>query len=174
MKKATSFYLLIFCSLCFSVSSCKKDSTKENADSEYYAKFKMNGNWITLKNGLAELGPDLDDNTKTNFSFVSNNPDGSQMFGISFQVDGAAISQGTYSSDDYYMPIDYTTGSGSNMKWYSMQTNQTPYSSYTITLSAITNTSIKGNFAGNFLVNDLDENDKISITEGEFFLKRIR
>lgn len=174
MKKITSLYLLIFCSLCFSIGSCKKDSTKENTDSEYYAKFKMNGNWITLKSGLAELGPDLDDNTKTNFSFVSNNPDGNQMFGISFQVDGSAISQGTYSSDDYYMPIDYTTGSGNNMKWYSMQTNQPPYSSYTITLSAITNTTIKGNFTGNFLVNDLDENDKISITEGEFFLKRIR
>lgn len=174
MKKVTSLYLLIICSLCFSIVSCKKDSAKENEDSEYYVKFKMDGTWITWTNGLAELGPDLDDNTKTNFSFIGHNPGGSEMFGISFQVDGSAISQGTYSSDDYYMPIDYTTGSGNNMKWYSMQTNQAPYSSYTVTLSAITNTTIKGNFTGNFLVNDSDENDKVSITEGDFFLKRIR
>ncbi len=174
MKKTTSLYLLLFCSLCFSFSSCKKDSTKENNDSEYYVKLKIDGSWVTWTNGLAELGPDLDDNTKTNFSFVGNSPDGNQMFGISFQVDGTSISQGTYSSDDYFMPIDYTTGSGSNMKWYSMQTHKTPYSSYTITLSAITNTTIKGHFNGNFLVNDLDENDNISITEGDFFLRRIR
>ena len=174
MKKITSLYLLILCSLCFSIGSCKKDSAKENTDSEYYVKFKMNGNLITWKDGLAELGADLDDNTKTNFSFVGNNLEHNQMFGISFQVDGSTISQGTYSSDDYFMPIDYSTGSGNNMKWYSMQTNQTPYSSYTITLSNISNTTIKGHFTGNFLVNDSDENDKVSITEGEFFLKRIR
>ena len=149
MKKITSLYLLILCSLCFSISSCKKDSTKETDDSAYYLKFKMNGDWITWKDGLAELGPDLDDNTKT-------------------------IGQGTYSSDDYFMPIDYTMGTGNNMKWYSMQTHTTPYSFYTITLNTVTSSVIKGSFTGNFLVNDLDENDKIAITEGEFLLKRIR
>ena len=106
MKKITSLYLLILCSLCFSISSCKKDSTKETDDSAYYLKFKMNGDWITWKDGLAELGPDLDDNTKTNFGFVANNPDRTQMFSISFQTDGPTIGQGTYSSDDYFMPID--------------------------------------------------------------------
>lgn len=172
MKKITSLYLLIFCSLYFSISSCKKDPV--NNDPEYYVKFKMNGSWITWKDGLAELGPDLIDNTKTNFSFVSNSPDDSQLFSISFQVDDPDISQGSYSSDEYFMPIDYSTGSGSNMKWYSMQINQMPYSFYTVTLSDITDITVKGHFTGDFLVNTSDKTDKVSITEGSFFLKRIR
>lgn len=175
MKKTLHFTLLIAILLITGLNSCKKESNNDTSNgSEYYLKFKKNGNWITWKNALCELGADLDDNTKTDFGFQGASDDNAEGFGISFQVEGASIPQGTYHSDDYFMPIDYTISQNNHTTWYSDHTSGEPASSYSVTLSSINSTTIKGSFTGNFLVNDDDDADKLNITEGEFFLKRIR
>lgn len=172
MKKIFLFYLLPgFLALSF--GSCKKESTKDN-NGDYYLKIKINGNWETWPNAICDLGADLYDNTKTDFTVSAASPDLKQTFGYSFQVDGASIPAGTYHSDDYYMPLDYTVGTGGSTIFYSDQYNQEPYSDYSITLISINETTIKGNFAGNTLAHDMDGDNTIAITEGEFVAKRVR
>ena len=174
MKKSLLFPLLIVFVFTTGLIGCKKDSNKDTPGTEYYLKFKKNGNWITWKNALCELGTDLDDNTKTDFGFQGTSDDNAESFGISFQVEAASIPQSTYNSDDYFMPVDYTISQNNHTTWYSAHTSGEPASSYSVTLSAINSTTIKGSFTGNFLVNDDDDSDKLNITEGEFFLKRTR
>lgn len=153
------------------VTGCKKNTDK--TEDGYYLKFKVDGNWVTWTNALAELGKDLDDDTKTNFSLQGTSADMKQSFGISFQVDGTSIGTGTYSSSDYFMPIDYSVTNGGTTTWYSDKDGLEP-SVYKVTLNNITETTIKGSFTGNFLADDSAEEKTIAITEGEFYLKRIR
>lgn len=171
MKRISTTFLLAF-SLILLFSSCKKETA--DPKEEYYLKFKIDGNWVTWTNALSELGPDLDDATKTNFSFQGTSADTKQSFGLSFQVDDNSITTGTYSSNDYFMPIDYITTDGGSTIWYSDRDGGEPYSVYSVTLNDITETAVKGSFTGNFLADDSEEENTIAITEGEFFLKRIR
>ena len=171
MRKNIRTLLLAFTLLSL-VSSCKKNSDK--TEEGYYLKFKVDGNWVTWTNALSELGKDLDDDTKTNFSVQGTSADMKESFGISFQVDGTSINTGTYSSNDYFMPVDYTITNGSSTTWYSDKDGSEPYSVYSVTLNNITETAIKGSFTGNFLADDSVEENTIAITEGEFYLKRIR
>lgn len=171
MRKNIRTLLLAFTLLSL-VSSCKKNSDK--TEEGYYLKFKVDGNWVTWTNALSELGKDLDDDTKTNFSVQGTSADMKESFGISFQVDGTSINTGTYSSNDYFMPVDYTITNGSSTTWYNDKDGGEPYSVYSVTLNNITETAIKGSFTGNFLADDSVEETTIAITEGEFYLKRIR
>lgn len=97
-----------------------------------------------------------------------------QYFGYSFQVNGTSIPPGTYNTHDHYMPIDYYVETGAGTTYYSDQYTYQPYSVYSITLTSITETTIKGHFTGNFLAEDFNEDNTIAITEGEFVAKRIR
>lgn len=171
MRKNIRIFLLAFTLLSLT-TSCKKNSDK--TEDGYYLKFKVDGNWVSWTNALAELGKDLDDDTKTNFSFQGTSADMKQSFGISFQVDGASIGTGTYSSNDYFMPVDYVVTNGSSTTWYSDKDGGEPYSLYSVTLNNITETTIRGSFTGNFLADDSEDENIIAITEGEFYLKRIR
>ncbi len=167
MKKLLFFLLL---AAFFGLTGCKKDTTDPEG---YFLKLKINANEVTWKSVLTELGPDLADNTKYNFGLTGTSPDTKQTFSLDFQVKSGTITTGSYSSRNYFMPVDYIDESN-GMKWFSMQENKEPYSVYTITISSITETAIKGTFEGNFLVNDLDETEKAAITEGSFSARRIR
>ena len=72
------------------------------------------------------------------------------------------------------MPLDYSVETGGSTIFYSDQYNQQPYSNYSITLISINETTIKGNFTGNTLADDMDGDNTIAITEGEFVAKRVR
>lgn len=172
MKKIFFTLFSVICLLLSSLTGCKKDTAKANDNPEYYLKFKLNGNQVTWTNALSELGADLDDNTKTDFAFQGTSNDMKESFGISFQVDGLSLKEGSYSSDDYFMSGIYTISQNNSTTWYDFSYNE-PHSKYTITLTAITPAAIKGNFNGNFLA-DSESDKTIAITEGEFFLKRIR
>ncbi|MFT3701978.1 MAG: hypothetical protein QM802_06400 [Agriterribacter sp.] len=174
MKKIPFLQQIVIGLLIVAVVACKKESNNNTSGSDYYLKFKKNDSWVTWKNALSYLDPNANDNTKTNFSFQGANNDNSEGFGISFDVNGSSINEGSYNSDTYSMTADYTILQSNTTTTYSMKTYSVNSSSYSVTLDSITENTIKGTFTGNFLVNKDDDSDTLKISEGEFFLQRIR
>lgn len=145
-------------------------------------KFKLNGDWVTYQ-AVGELGPDLLDETLTDLGVTGYSKDNKNTFDISIQVDGTKFSTGTYSSDkypEYHMIISYLVNPDpSTMKYYEIDDalNQSP-SKYTVNITSITPTQLKGTFSGNYLYDNNNSSDPdggiTKITEGEFQVKRIR
>src|SRR5215207_8482091 len=101
MCKTLSIILIVSVFL----GSCKKESS--SSESNYYLKFKMNGNWITWKKVVGELGPDLADPSKTDFGLTANNDTQTELVDMSIQVDGSNFTTRTYTPDNYFMPVMY-------------------------------------------------------------------
>lgn len=177
--KASTFRNLLLLVLIVFAASCKKESAANDSDS--YVKFKLNGKWVTYK-ALGELGPDLSDPSKTDFVVNGNSDDNKGNFSFSVQVDGPNLKVGTYNSDQYpqsYVTVDYMiTIDASTIKDYAIDDvpGQAP-SKYTINLTSISPTQLKGNFTGNYLYDSFNSDDPdggvVKITEGEFQVKRI-
>jgi hypothetical protein len=150
---------------------CKKSKDTPS----YYFKFKKDGTWITFKTVASELGADLSDPTKTNFTVAGDSDDDKQTFDISFQVDGSDIPTGTYSSDDHFMPVNYFVDFGTqDFKAYSNDAvDGMPAPHFTVTLTSISESVIRGSFTGNY-VSEFSTEEVIEITEGEFVAPRIR
>jgi hypothetical protein len=152
---------------------CKKD----NNDPDYYVKLKINGNWVTWKTVAGELGPDFANATKTDFGVTANDDASTQVFDLTIQVDGPNFNTGTYVSDNlnYWVVISYVSGANTaNMKYYDIQdASNRPASKYTINVTSITDTELRGTFTGNYLLNYTDD-ETIDITEGEFKVRRAR
>ncbi|HEU0110878.1 MAG TPA: hypothetical protein VFQ73_08385 [Flavisolibacter sp.] len=170
MKKQLLAVLALFLLL---FSSCKK----ENDESKYYLKFKKDGTWITWKNALGELGPDLMDETKTNLGISARDEAMKDAFDISLQVDGSNLTTGTYSSDMYFMPILYldNTTTNSMLGYHNSEPSPgRPDPLYVVTITSITDKEIKGTFTGNYITSIEDDTKVLEITEGEFFVPRVR
>ena len=61
-----------------------------------------------------------------------------------------------------------------NMKYFDISdANGQPPSKYTVNVTSITATELRGSFTGNYLYDDFDQETR-QITEGEFVVKRIR
>ena len=160
----------------FSFCSCKKDSSGSNSGN-YYVKFKLNGSWVTWKTVAGELGPDLADPSKTDFGVTANDDAQKTVLDISIQIDGSNFTTGVYDSDNgsYWVVMSYLENANTaNMKYFDISdaTGQ-PASKYTITVTSITATELRGTFSGNYLYDDLDQETK-AITEGEFVVRRVR
>ena len=99
------------------------------------------------------------------------------MFDLTVQVDGPNFNTGTYVSDNlnYWVVISYVSGANTaNMKFYDIEDASGRTSSkYTITVTSITDTELRGTFTGNYLYNNSDD-ETIDITEGEFKVRRAR
>lgn len=180
--KMKIFGKLLFLSLIFSAFSCKKNSASSDTNGDSYVKFKLNGTWVTHV-GLGELGPDLGDATKTDLGVTGNSADGKQIFDITIQLDGTNFPTGTYSSDaypSYYMVVSLMLNpTPSTLKHYDISdVSGKPSSKYTVNISSITPTEIRGTFTGNYLYSSFNSDDAdggiVQITEGEFKVKRIR
>jgi hypothetical protein len=166
--KATIFLLAILAFV-----SCKKDSSDSNVSSDYYVKFKMNGNWVTWKTAVGELGPDLADATKTDFGVTANDDAQKNILDISVQVDGSNFNTGSYDSDNgnYWVVMSFLKDANTaTMKYYDLSGSS---SKYIVNVTSITSTELRGTFTGNYLYDDFDQ-ESLPITEGEFFVKRIR
>jgi hypothetical protein len=155
--------------------SCKKESSDE-ATPSYYVKFKMEGNWVTWQKVVGELGPDLADNSKINFGLTANNNTQTEVLDISLQLDGNTINPGTYNSDDHFLPVMYMKNANTaNMEGYTLGSiDGQADSRYELTLTSITDKTIKGTFKGNHLVSIMADDEMVHITEGEFVIPRIR
>ena len=175
MKKLLLYSSVIL--LMISGVSCKKDSDAP----AYYFKFKLDGNWVTYKTVAGEYGPDLADPNFTDLAVTAWSDDQKDIFSLAIQVDGPNLPTGTYDSDnpDYWTPIDWMTGANTAaMRAFHISDEPTMApSKYTITITSITDTELRGSFTGNYLYDDMatDPNDAVRlITEGEFVAKRYR
>ncbi|MEP6950627.1 MAG: hypothetical protein ABI863_15185 [Ginsengibacter sp.] len=177
MKTLRNLLLLFLICIAF---SCKKDSHSDSNDS--YVKIKKNGTWITYT-GLGELGPDLGDNTKTDLGVSGSSTDMKEAFNIAIQLNGSNFTTGNYSTDvfdPYYALVSLTLNPDpSTLKAYDVEdaTGKAP-SKYTISVTSITTTQIKGTFTGNYLYDNFSSGDAdggvVEVTEGQFQVKRIR
>jgi len=155
--------------------SCKKSSSDSNHD--YYVKLKINGNWVTWKIVVGEIGPDLADATKTDFGVTANNDTNTEVFDISIQVDGQNFATGTYDSDNgsYWVDISYAKALlTANSRYYMINDKAgLPPSRYLVTVTSITDKELRGTFTGNYLYDDFAD-ETLNVTDGEFFVKRAR
>ena len=162
--------LLVF----FSFFSCKKNSTGTDG---YYVKLKINGNWVTWKTVAGELGPDFANPAKTDLGVTGNDDAMKDVFDISIQIDGSNFTTGSYVSDNvnYTVFISYAKDAGAaNSHFYDIAniSNQ-PDSKYTVNVTSITNTELRGTFTGNYL-SEFITDETLNLTEGEFFVRRAR
>lgn len=158
----------------FFVTACQKSG--DRIESDYYLKFKINGNWVTWTKAIGELAPGLADKSKTDLGVTGQSDDNKEILDISVQVDGAGIQAGTYSSDNYNLPIIYVKdGNSSVVDSYTLGSIEgRGISRYTVTITSITETTIAGTFTGNYLENEEQQNAALEITEGEFKVFRLR
>ena len=176
-KKLFNALLLIVLSV--TVISCKKDSPS-NTNGDSYVKIKKNGTWVTYQ-GLGDLGPDLIDNTKIDFGVTGVSQDQKERFDFSIQLDGSNFPTGTYNSNNsaYWIDMSYAIydASGMEQRYYDItEIDAQQASRYTVNITSITSTELKGTFTGNYLIDDFNTPDpeSIPITEGEFKVKRVR
>lgn len=158
--------------IAFSFFSCKK-----NSDNNYYVKLKINGSWVTWKVVVGELGPDLANSAKTDFGVTANDDAMKDVFDISIQVDGSNFNTGSYDSDNsnYWVVISYAKGPGAvGSKYFDIEdAPNRPVSKYVVNVTSINDKELRGSFSGNYLY-DYSDDEVMDITEGEFFVKRIR
>lgn len=152
------------------LTACKKNS---DGGSDYYFKMKVNGNWVTYDQAECELGPDLGDPSL--MDFVVNGGNQNEIMSIAVQSSAAIVpgSYNTASVSTYTMLADYWKINGSDIQvfdHYGPGTGTDPL--YTLNITSITETEIRGNFTGNYLYNS-SEDETINITEGEFVALRI-
>lgn len=156
----------------FSFFACKK-----NSDNDYYVKLKIDGTWITWKVVAGELGPDLGDPTKTDIGVTANDDAMKDVFDIAIQVDGTTFNTGSYDSDNmtYWVVMSYTKDAATaNFQHFDIGDNGSgTHSRYLVTISSITDETLKGSFVGNYLHDDFDD-ESLNITEGEFYVRRVR
>jgi hypothetical protein len=172
--KTSSLKIIVLLLTILSFYSCKKDSS---GTSGYYVKFKLNGNWVTWKTVVGELGPDLGNPAKTDLGVTANDDAQNNVLDISIQIDGSNFATGTYASDNsnYWVVMSYLKGANTaNMNYFDIQDAASgPASKYIINVTSITDTEIRGTFTGNYLFS-YDSQESMNITEGEFRVRRIR
>lgn len=153
-----------------SLAGCKKDK-----ESKYYLKYKVNGDWITWTDVFADLGPDVIDVTKTNFGLESWDPDKKDAFDIYLQVAGNNLGTGTYNNNSHSLVVHFKFNAHEiqEEKYGLHQVAGKPAPQFTITLTSITAEEIRGLFNANYLAID-GTTQVIEITEGEFYVPRIR
>lgn len=172
MKKLLLYFS--FAALIVTNFSCKKDSDTP----ESYFKIKVDGTWKTYTNAISEHGPDLADPSL--IDIVVNGYSNDQKELISFHIQqGGSLGTGTYHSDNssYWIGLDWMTGINTNdMRNFSIYSAPgRPESAYTITITSITDTHIKGSFKGNYLYDSYADDPQEGVrmvTEGEFVAKR--
>jgi hypothetical protein len=165
-----SFAILIVTSF-----SCKKDDVNTGS----YFKIKVDGNWKTYTNAIAEYGPDNADPSLINIVVNGYNNDHKEL--VSFHVQrGGSLSTGTYHYDNqsYWIGLDWFTDFNTNdMRNFTIYSAPgMPEPTYSITITSITDTHIKGSFTGNYLYDSWSDDPQEGVrrvTEGEFVAKRI-
>ncbi|HMK17146.1 MAG TPA: hypothetical protein VK492_03020 [Chitinophagaceae bacterium] len=152
---------------------CSKEEQTETTPS-YYLNFKLNGS--LLKHSYptySSLKPNATIPGSYDFQLSSNSDDQKTNIGFSIHKAGA-ITTGSYATtDNSVQDAAYTIlpTSLAIEKYYSAFTTGHTPSSFSITLTEITDKYFKGTFTGSYLYNE-DRTDSIRITDGEFFLLR--
>jgi hypothetical protein len=173
MKIRRSIFTVLSTAILF--LSCKKNSDLSNAESGYYLKFKMKGEWVLWRVVTSDIAADPDNEGQYDLVIAGQADDNAAALQLRIQMNGSApITAGDYSSDERHMPIlylkltpefqAYSIGSATGME----------NSKYTITISSITDSTVTGRFTGNYLENKLVPDDIVEISEGQFNMRRER
>jgi len=165
-----------FLSLSFTIAfsfiffACRKPHTEGPRSRDYYVSYKVNGILVTnMRSTYAWLKPKYQDSSRMEFQMVAQTNDWKDAFGFTIQKPGS-IDVGTYSTVyPYYLIVDYFKDIGMVFeKDYSIIDPNNPASVFTFTFTSITTKDFKGNFSGNLYCGT----ELMSITEGEFFVRR--
>jgi hypothetical protein len=167
-------YLVVLISVLILVSCNKDEAQTENKG--YYVKYKLNGTQVlSTGQNYAFVRPNETIAGKIDFGLSSQTNDFKHAFNLYIQKD-ASIATGTYDQNgSYYMHADYFENAGMvTEKTFTSETGpgMPPYT-LTIVITSITPASISGSFTGNYLYDQVN-NSSIQITEGEFFVKRMK
>ncbi|HLK29136.1 MAG TPA: hypothetical protein VKT28_11205 [Puia sp.] len=174
MKRA--FSICLFSVFSIFIFSCKKSSS----DNKYYIKFTANDTSIAWLNGHIQVGvfQNLYDSTKTDFVFVSDNHNQDTSFSMQFSLTGKSIPAATYSSTNssLSMYVDYNLDNN-NMgntplapDYYIDDVNGMPPSTFTINITSITSSEVRGTFTANYLTSYFTgPATTVTITKGEFY-----
>jgi hypothetical protein len=157
-----------------SISSCKKGQSSQN--NSYYVKFKINDSLVTWNHVICELGPDFVDSTNTDFTINGADKDTVDFISLSLQVVGN-LPIGSYASTssnivvfaDFYTDFD----TPNEIDYDIDNANGLPQSVFTINITSISPTVIKGTFTGNYLTDLFSGGGSVAITAGEFVSPRI-
>jgi hypothetical protein len=163
--------------------SCKKETESSN-NTDYFVKIKKDGVWLNFPtaNIAGELGPDGFDPANLDLGVAAQTADGTQRLDLTVQIVATSFPTGTYHSSDLvqhpYVQISYVHQPSINTTpvFYDIESadGMAP-SAYTVNVTEITSTTLRGNFTGNYLASSFGgSNVTTAITEGEFFVKRIR
>lgn len=169
MKKTVKLILIlvVLVSGAFLFESCSKD---EETPGEYYMRFKANGTLAEYTNQLG-LAASFAQSGNQYFLTISGWNDASTNFSVVL-YNLAPISESTYSG--YVASVDGTVGvlfaHKEKESGAVFSSGVTADYDARVTLSEITETGVKGTFSGTVKASGHSD---ISITEGEFFVKRV-
>ena len=158
-------------------TSCKKES-KNDGNTDYYVKIKKNGAWVSFPAVAGELGPDLGNSALIDLGVTAASTNGNERFDLTVQLSGTTFPIGTYTSDNpnYQTDVTFVLDNAADLSYYDIgdAPNLAP-SKYTINITAITAETLTGTFTGNYLYDSFANTGAVvNITEGEFYVKRIR
>ena len=176
MKYRHILYALFF----FTVAACKKNSSEKQPEdySQYYIKAKIEGEWVTFPGAIGWVAPIQNyERVKTLIS-AAWTADSTRTFSIIIGADGAGINSGVYHNENMnddttaYFDTQYN-GLPHNQLWRGGMLLNDTKSTYTFTITSITDKVISGYFEGDFAMDLFDPNERLNIPEGEFRIRRI-
>lgn len=162
--KFSSLALLVF------FISCKKQEQRVT----YEMIFKKNESVETFSPYYCSVKPKAAMPGKTKFTLIGRSKDYKNEFAITIMVTGN-FNTGTYQTGnpDWDIIADYFKDIGSpNERDFTIDNAPgQPNGQFTVTITAVTDKLVKGNFSGNYLY-DTNYDESIVITDGSFTAKR--
>lgn len=154
------------------LASCLFLSCNKEKDTEYFIRFKVNGEWVYF----AKAGFVIEDASNPGTEYISiagRSKDLQTVFLIGAEMP-ADPQPGTYDTENDGLEFGYATNAGpggsNETIYYTMYpVAGKPNPHFIMHITSISETEIRGNFTGNYLA-DEDENF-VEVTEGEFVVR---
>jgi len=168
----SSISLLLF-SILLALSACDKEPPADNKNTLSY---KKDGVTETMIPVYCSIKPNVSIPTKTDFVLTARTSDFRSDLAITVQVNGG-FTTGTYEtvidSGNYPAIADYFVDQGQpNERDFTIENAPAkPNCRFTVTITSIESTLVKGTFSANYLY-DPAHNESIIISEGSFVAKR--
>jgi hypothetical protein len=158
-------FLTFITALTLVVTSCSSDSNEENNSTDFFIKAKINGQ-NTNVTYLAQATLFGTGDNKTLKLYAGNSLAQIYPF-FSFQIDNLTqITTGTYNSSTHTSLFQFYDSNQKGYGNYLINSND-----FQVQITEVTNTLVRGTFQGT-LVGEVNLNESITITEGEFYLPR--
>ena len=155
-----------------SIVSCKKEK-----DRIYDFSLRVNGTVVLLHQATCRLGPDTLNPAHTDFRLTAATFDSSKALTIDIHKNDISLPAGQYNSpgSGYALLVNYYENIPSGIKNYIIaDAPGKGTSQYTVNITEITASYIKGTITGNYLTNKFSgNNETMEVAEGEFLALRV-